>query len=648
MVIVQLLRLGVLLVLAVYSSAQTRQQVVSNDEDPFPKLNFSSPSPLIFHSVFGLLQQWPNTFFEFGHSIAPCTIRRNTNLYHARFDANPPPSPEWFAFDPEMSYAILGTFPNSHMLTYRTVRDVRCLYFDGTSASLMQEGSMDSQNVFIHNSSANVPPTPRFGRPPPENGTHNGTGNWTSPIQPEYDRAHGLCDFIKEKSLGGLGWGYEGIVRMNAGFELMWCNFSSPSARLISHLNVSAPELEGVKPWLLSGSDPKVPSKPPREGSRPHRGFPLMNNPFMFSSGYQWFRAATKTYGFAGGVPGRGEGRIRIDSCGIFTFYDPALEDQEHARVQEERELFNLTSSGRWVGPLDEQDVDDDDRNTALRGLGRRRRGQRLLNVSAADGLYMREVVEDRLRDSLNANGNGACSGIDWVDTTRDIISTYSMDLFTISTMLSNFSNVQHDEVREWLSDVRSTVHTLYMPYYEYPTYTNHTLDLAFNYHAPHSRTALQRCRMQHESPDFDELSASEKLTYLAISDILTAICGILLPMFLSIEHIWLAHFNNASAPLPSASDPVFRELTRTMHRNLQAEEELMAWLGWTDQWTACSPGCELGKICYIPMWPVMGAIFEPGRNETGYSRRDPRDILAALEELLWEPRCVDALQYLS
>ena len=33
------------------------------------------------------------------------------------------------------------------------------------------------------------------------------------------------------------------MVRMNAGFEMIWCNFSSPSIRLVSHLNVTAPLL---------------------------------------------------------------------------------------------------------------------------------------------------------------------------------------------------------------------------------------------------------------------------------------------------------------------------------------------------------------------------------------------------------------------
>jgi hypothetical protein len=61
--------------------------------------NFSSSAPHYFASVYGLLQQWPNTFFPNGHSVAPCEIPAFTKLYHGRRDGEVPPSPEWVAFD---------------------------------------------------------------------------------------------------------------------------------------------------------------------------------------------------------------------------------------------------------------------------------------------------------------------------------------------------------------------------------------------------------------------------------------------------------------------------------------------------------------------------------------------------------------------
>jgi hypothetical protein len=67
--------------------------------DNYWKLNYSSSAPHYFASLYGLLQQWPNTFFPNGHSIVPCELPAFTKLYHGRTDGDPPPSPEWVAFD---------------------------------------------------------------------------------------------------------------------------------------------------------------------------------------------------------------------------------------------------------------------------------------------------------------------------------------------------------------------------------------------------------------------------------------------------------------------------------------------------------------------------------------------------------------------
>lgn len=68
------------------------------------KFNYSSEAPHYFASVYGLLQQWPNTFFPNGHSIVPCEIQPFTKLYHGRVDGDVPPSPEWVAFDMQVFF----------------------------------------------------------------------------------------------------------------------------------------------------------------------------------------------------------------------------------------------------------------------------------------------------------------------------------------------------------------------------------------------------------------------------------------------------------------------------------------------------------------------------------------------------------------
>lgn len=140
-----------LLTTGVTATVQRRQQSeqtpLNSNNSPLPAvaLNFTSPSPHIFASVFGLLQQWSNTFFPNGHTIVPCEVPKGTLLYHGRSGSLLPPSPEWLAFDIDMSFAITNRAPDNYMLTYRATKDVKCMYFDGTSASLFGDGSMDSQ-----------------------------------------------------------------------------------------------------------------------------------------------------------------------------------------------------------------------------------------------------------------------------------------------------------------------------------------------------------------------------------------------------------------------------------------------------------------------------------------------------------------------
>lgn len=62
-------------------------------------LNFSSPAPHLFSSAYGLLQQWSNTVFPNGHTMAAVEIPAFTLLYHGRMDEEAAPSPEWLAFD---------------------------------------------------------------------------------------------------------------------------------------------------------------------------------------------------------------------------------------------------------------------------------------------------------------------------------------------------------------------------------------------------------------------------------------------------------------------------------------------------------------------------------------------------------------------
>ena len=109
----------------IVTTTALQQQPLHDHEPEVPetsqwKLNFSSEAPHYFASVYGLLQQWPNTFFPNGHSIVPCEIPAYTKLYHGRMDAALPPSPEWFAFDMQV---LLNAFSNhANVLQWHVLR----------------------------------------------------------------------------------------------------------------------------------------------------------------------------------------------------------------------------------------------------------------------------------------------------------------------------------------------------------------------------------------------------------------------------------------------------------------------------------------------------------------------------------------------
>lgn len=153
----------------------------------------NSTAPFIFNSVSSLLVQWPNTLHQTGHSIIPGILEPFTLLYHARKDSLLPAAsePEWFAFDPEMSYAIMvPRGGETFMLTYRSMRPAKVLYFDGMSAAL-GEGWLDTQQVIITGSG--------------KQGNESIFFWWD-----DYGRARKLCEWAESRDV-------EGFVRMNAG-----------------------------------------------------------------------------------------------------------------------------------------------------------------------------------------------------------------------------------------------------------------------------------------------------------------------------------------------------------------------------------------------------------------------------------------------
>jgi hypothetical protein len=384
-----------------------------------PFLNFTSPSPYIFHSLATLLQQYPQTLFPNGHTIASVTIPRHTLLYHGRHDSDPVPSPEWLALDIEMAYGIMGNMPDSRMMTYRTTKNVKAVYFDGASASLSGEGTR-AQMVLLYNGTEKIPKRGGWGppggsRPGRDHSNHSDNeqqkkedkeppirpppGHW-NPLQDEYFRARGLCEWLQSRGLGGPGWGYESVVRMNAGFEVIWCDFESTSLKIVSNLNVSAPLLEYTETSYMNlfhassgGGFAAQALLRMTEDEGPH-GPGMVNplEPFRPSSNWFWFAAAAKRY--------FGESRIKVDDCGLFSFYEPQLQNQTNTRIKDDADRFGLNAEGKWQSPSKGLNKEDE-----LEDLTRRRKQHRLDSVDEKDGDIMLQALEQRLTRALNEDG---------------------------------------------------------------------------------------------------------------------------------------------------------------------------------------------------------------------------------------------------
>jgi hypothetical protein len=533
----------------------------------------------------------------------------------------------------EMSYGIMGSTPNTYMLTYQTTRTVQVLYFDGESAALQGLGQLDTQMLHI------------FG---------NVTGpihqNRTFGLFDEYARADGLCDWLFENKLGGVGWGFEGIVRMNAGFELIWCNFSSPSLRLISQLNVTAPQLPPLttkddfrEAWLrahgyLTARAEAPPLPLPLSLTRTDKATDLTNlakplgwrrgeaayEPFLKAQGWGCFTSATKHYGSSGLGPRLGESRVRLSSCGILNYYSPEYQSQSLARAKYEQKNLNLTSEGLWLGP---KENDRGNRNEALKKLTRRRRKHRLNKIDAKDVALMRSNTERVLSDIVRGNQR-QCSGADWYMIMNEMVQVYAIDLMRLQLLLSSSENLQltkYTAVRDWMYLVRAQNHAFLMPFLQYPldikdrTVWEPGSDLA--------EETFARCKYHHTRllvpGEGIPLSPEEELLRWAVEETMGAICYVTQAVGFAVEKTWLADFSDEAA---------FRGTAWRWGGKMQAEarrwthgvEELMAWLGWAGEWVRCEKACAWDEECYIPMWPLKGPMGRPPRGKRPYRGRLP------------------------
>ncbi|KAG2060803.1 hypothetical protein BDR06DRAFT_947288 [Suillus hirtellus] len=224
---------------------------------------------LIFDTVHSFLQHWPNTRYRNGHNIVPGVVSTGTLLYHGTGHNTVPSGPDWVATDPEHSINFArGKDGGGWHLTLATTRPLKVLYFDGSSAAKVAEGTMDTQDIIA------------WGEVHPER------------FFDERSRIEDLCRWGKE-------FGIDGFARMEMDFEVMLCDFTA-GVELVSFLYIRlVPEDENPFPR-------SPPSPAPLESDARVRRFEVMH------SG-SWHNRYP------------GDSRIVLDLTGLVSLYDIAL-----------------------------------------------------------------------------------------------------------------------------------------------------------------------------------------------------------------------------------------------------------------------------------------------------------------------------------
>ncbi|KAL7626154.1 hypothetical protein AAE478_002924 [Parahypoxylon ruwenzoriense] len=255
-------------------------------------------APQIFNAVHNAMCEFGSALDHNGMSLFPAVVPEGVLLYHGTHTTDVPTNPEWLAFEIEHAEAFArirmrpaahpgfaATAPDSdgdedilnsafasqkggggppeyppfepqfgYLHVYQAARALNLLYIDGTAAGKTDMGTLDTQDLLL-------------------------ADRRNSTAFDERGRARDLC-------AQGRQWGIDGFIRMEPGFEIIYCDFAS-GLRLISTRQ---------RPDASDGG--------------------VVRN--ISLAVFEWARAAAQRYRGIGG------GRVRLDySAAVSAFFYP-------------------------------------------------------------------------------------------------------------------------------------------------------------------------------------------------------------------------------------------------------------------------------------------------------------------------------------
>lgn len=327
--------------------------------------------------------------------------------------------------------------------------------------------------------------------------------------------------------------------------ELLWCDFTSPSIQLVSHLNITlpgTPEHTGGRPGPGGPGRHRPHPGDPRGPGRGWGGWEGHTSPLAYSSVDEWLRAATHRARTA-------QPHMTLDYSGMISFYNPRLESLVESRA------------------------------------GKRMKDHRVwTDISEVDALS----ALSELDDVLSREDKG--TGLDWGSVAQDIIEHWGDRLIQLQGLLKNASLTTISDFTEVINATRLLSLTPLNPYMSPGSHINGTgWDLFFGSSLPpspaYSSTAFHRCLLS--STDF--LSQPNIRIHITPQEALlrTSIEAVLHRLCLDIGDIFAESYELALVPVPDSGD-MKAKVTEWKNRI----DALLEWLEWSD-FIRCTEICE-------------------------------------------------------
>ncbi|KAI1357497.1 hypothetical protein F5Y08DRAFT_324195 [Xylaria arbuscula] len=211
-------------------------------------------APEIFNAVNNAMRQWGSSLHHNGMSFFLATVPEGVLLHHGNASPLSPSEPDWLAFEIEhaenfargrrdrpkggpgrpqgrgparRSQRVLEAVDDEdddneshgYLHVYKTMRSMRYIYVDGMGAGKTSMGTLDSQDLILRGKSPEGDAEPTHWLQDHEEGDLPPKGPRGGGPMDERQRAMDLCELARK-------WGLDGIIRMEAGFEIIQCDFS--------------------------------------------------------------------------------------------------------------------------------------------------------------------------------------------------------------------------------------------------------------------------------------------------------------------------------------------------------------------------------------------------------------------------------------